>query len=95
VCSGLIHEVLHESFVRNFVANVGREDIFKLLTRNESLHNINNDNGVRVVNFATSKDLIIKSIMFPHRNIHIYTCTSPDGDTHIQVDRILTDIRSL
>jgi hypothetical protein len=30
-----------------------------------------NDNGVRVVNFATSKNLTVKSTMFPHCNIHI------------------------
>jgi phage-related protein len=55
-------------------AKVGREDIFKLTIGNESLHEISNDNEVRVVNFATSKNLIIKSTMFPHRNIHKYAC---------------------
>jgi len=34
-------------------AKVGREDIFKPTIRNKSLHKISNDNGVRVVNFAT------------------------------------------
>jgi exonuclease III len=36
---------------------VGREDIFKLTAGNESLQEISNDNGVRLVNFATSKSL--------------------------------------
>jgi hypothetical protein len=36
-------------------AKVGREDIFKPTIGNVSLHEISNDNGVRVVNFATSK----------------------------------------
>jgi hypothetical protein len=35
----------------DFSANVGREDIFKPTTENESLHEISNDNGVRVVKF--------------------------------------------
>jgi hypothetical protein len=35
-------------------AKVGREDIFKPTTGNESLHEISNDSGVRVVNFAIS-----------------------------------------
>jgi hypothetical protein len=74
-------------------AKVGREDIFKLTVRNESLHEISNDNGVRVVNFATSKNPIVRSTMFPQRNIHKYTWTSTDGNTHNQIELILTDRR--
>jgi hypothetical protein len=50
-------------------AKVGREDIFKPTIGNESIHEISNDNGVRVVNSAASKNLALKSTMFPHRNI--------------------------
>jgi exonuclease III len=57
----------------DFSAKVGREDIFKLTIGNESLHEISNDNGLRLVNFTTSKNLRVKSTMFPHRNIHKYT----------------------
>jgi exonuclease III len=39
----------------DFNAKVGREDIFKPTIGNESLHEISNDNGVRLVNYATSK----------------------------------------
>jgi len=41
---------------------------------------------------ATSKNLV-KSTMFPHRNIHKYTWTSPDGQTHNQIDHVLIDRR--
>jgi hypothetical protein len=44
----------------DFNAKVGRDNIFKPTIRNESLHEISNDNGVRVVNFATSKNLVVK-----------------------------------
>jgi hypothetical protein len=76
----------------DFNAKVGREDIFKPTIGNESLHEISNDNGVRLVNF-TFKNLRVKSTMFPHRNIHKYTWTSPDGKIHNQTDHILVDRR--
>jgi hypothetical protein len=70
----------------DFSAKVGREDIFKPTIGNESLHEISNDNGIRLVNFATSKNLRVKSMMFLHLNIHKYTLMSPDGKTHNQID---------
>jgi hypothetical protein len=56
--------------LEDFNAKVGREDVFKPIVRIDSLHESSNDNGVRIVNFATSKNLIVKSTMFSHRNIH-------------------------
>jgi exonuclease III len=76
----------------DFNAKVGREDIFKPIIGNESLHEASNDNGVRVVNFPTSKNLIVKST-FPHRDIHKHTWTSPDGVTHNPIDHVLIDKR--
>jgi len=69
------------------------QNIFKPTIRDESLHQDISDNGVRIVNFATSKNLVVKSTMFPHRDIHKYTWTSPDGKTHNQIDHILIDRR--
>jgi len=77
----------------DFNTKVGRENIFKLTIGNESLYQDSNNNGVKIVNFATSKNLVVKSTMFPHRNIHKYTWTSPDGKTHNQIDHILIDRR--
>ena len=56
-------------------AKVGRYNIFKPIIGQESLHQDSNDNRVRLVNFATSKNLVVKSTMFPHRNIHKHTWT--------------------
>jgi exonuclease III len=77
----------------DFNAKVGREDIFKPIIGNESIHETSNDNGVRVVNFATSKNLIVKSPTFPHRDIHKHTWTSPNGATHNEIDHVLIDKR--
>jgi hypothetical protein len=48
--------------------------------------------GVRVVKFATSKNLIVTSTMFPHRNIHKFTLTFP-VKTHNQIDQVVVDRR--
>jgi len=77
----------------DFNAKVGREIIFKPTIGNVSLHQKSNDNGVRIVSFATSKNLVVKSTMFPHPNIHKYTWTSPDWQTHNPIDHILIDRR--
>ena len=88
----------------DFNAKVGRGNIFNPTIRRGSLHQDTNDNGVRVANFATLKNLVVKSAMFLHRNFHKYTWTSPDGKTHNRIDHILTgrrqhsrilDVRSL
>jgi hypothetical protein len=70
----------------DFNMKVGRENIFKPKIGNESLHEI------RVINFATSKNLIAKSTMFPHHNIHKFMWTS-DGKTHNHIDHVLIDRR--
>jgi hypothetical protein len=72
----------------DFNAKVGREDIFKPIIGNESLPEASN-NRVRVVNFAISKNLIVKSTTFPHHDIHKHTWTSPDSVT--QPDRSCLD----
>jgi len=49
------------TFVRgNFNAKVWREDIFKPTFRNESLHEISIDAGVRFVKWATSKNAVVR-----------------------------------
>jgi len=40
---------------------VGEENIFKPTSGDGSLHHNSNDNGVRIENFATSKNLAVKA----------------------------------
>jgi hypothetical protein len=72
---------------------LGRGNIFKPTIGNERLHQDSNGNGVTIVNLATSKNLAVQSTIFPHRDIHKYTWTSPDGKTHNQIDNILINRR--
>jgi hypothetical protein len=43
---------------------VGREDIFKLTCGNQSFQETGNDIGVKVVNFATYRNLIDRNAIF-------------------------------
>jgi hypothetical protein len=79
--------------IGDFNTKVVREDIFKPTIEYESLHKISNDNGVRLVNFATSKNLRAKSTMFPQCNIHKYTWLSPHGKPRNQIYHFLVGRR--
>jgi len=50
---------------------VGHENVLKLAIENESVHQDSNDNVVKLVNFATSKNLVAMRMNL-HRNIHNY-----------------------
>jgi hypothetical protein len=54
----------------DFNAKVGMKDIFKPTIWNERPHEITNDNGVRVVNFATSKNLLSNALSLITTFIH-------------------------
>jgi hypothetical protein len=70
----------------HFSEEVGRGDVFKSAIGDESVHEINNDKGARVVNFAISENIIVKSKMFQYCNIHKYNGSSPYGKTHNKTD---------
>jgi hypothetical protein len=62
--------------IGDFSAKVRRENV-KPTLGNVSIQEMSDDNGVRVINFATSKNVIVNSTKY----IHKYTWTSPDGKT--------------
>ena len=49
-----------------------KENFFLSTIGYESIHPESNVNGIRLVNCATFKNLIVKSTKFPYRNIHKY-----------------------
>ena len=77
----------------DFNSKVGKEDFYKGTIGMHSLHNITNDNGLRLITFAASRSSVIRSTCFPHRRIHLQTWNSPDGVTKNQIDHVLCDIR--
>jgi hypothetical protein len=84
-----LYEELQRIFDIRFQVQSSQKDIFKPTIENANLHEISNDNEVRVVNFATFENLIVKRTMFPHPNNHKYAWASPDGENHNQIDVIL------
>jgi hypothetical protein len=77
--------------LREVNIKVGREDIFKPTIENGSSHDVSNENTVRVVNFATSKNL--SRVQWPHIATFINTLRPPLGDrkTQNQIDHFLID----
>jgi hypothetical protein len=80
--------------IRDFNAKIGKEEIYQDTVGRHNLHEKTNDNGQRVIYFAVSKDLVVSSTCFPHRDINKYTWTSPDGTTHNQIDHVLVERRN-
>ncbi|PNF41348.1 hypothetical protein B7P43_G16505 [Cryptotermes secundus] len=74
-------------------AKVGNEDVYRSDIGKHSLHNKSNDNGIKLINFASSRNMVISSTMFNHKDIHKQTWKSPDGNVFNQIDHILIDVR--
>jgi hypothetical protein len=70
-------------------AKVGKEMIHRGTTGAHSLHEESNDNGCKLIDFATSKNMVISSTCFPHKEIHKRTWASPDGIVFNQIYHIL------
>lgn len=77
----------------DFNAKCGREIQFSHTLGKESLHDISNWNGLRLISFATGKYMMISSTMFPHKKIYKGTRKSPDGVTINQIDLVLIQKR--
>lgn len=70
-------------------AKCGREPHYTPILGKESLHTISNGNGLRLIFFTASNNMVMRSTIFPHKNIHKATWRSPDGNTLNQIDNVL------
>jgi len=72
-------------------AKLGRENVFSQVVGRHTLHDISNENGEMVANYAISNDMFLASTNFQHKKIHIGTWTSPDHQTINQIDHIMVN----
>ena len=63
----------HVNILLDFNVKLSRDENYKPTIGNESIREGSKDSGVIAVNFTTPRNLVVKSTMFPHRNIHKYT----------------------
>ena len=61
---------------------------FQGILGQHSLHSATNDNGERLLELCMSHNLTIGSTMFPHKDIHKYTWTHPNGVVRNQIDHV-------
>jgi len=75
----------------DFNAKIGKEGVFEPKIGRESLHQISNDNGIRLITFAGSKNMWTSSTFFPHKRTHKQKWMSPNGTTKNQIDHLAMD----
>jgi len=76
----------------DFNAKVGKEDIYKPINGNESVHNETN-NGIKMIQFTISKCFNVRSTIFPHKDIHKETWYPADDRTANQTEHVLISDR--
>lgn len=94
-------EILYDSLpnwkpkivIGDFNAKIGKETMYRPTIGKESLHRETNENGSMLVTFASNKNMVVSSTMFPHKNIHKQTWMSPCGRIKNQIDYVLVDNR--
>jgi endonuclease/exonuclease/phosphatase family metal-dependent hydrolase len=74
-------------------AKIDQEEIYGPIIGKYSLHTLSSDNGIRLKDFACSKNVVVASTLFSHKDIHKMTWRSPDGQTYNQIDHLLIDAR--
>jgi len=86
------YDRLHGSVIKivlgDTIVTIGRELMYVPSAGIESVHEESNDNGQKIILFATSRSLVISSTTFPHKNIHKYSWKSPDGRNMKQIDHL-------
>jgi hypothetical protein len=71
-------------------AKMGKEKAYENVTGKHTLHDISNQSGEMVCNFAIENNLTVMSTQFQHKTIHKGSWILPDLTTVNQINHILT-----
>jgi hypothetical protein len=52
-------------------AKVGKEQVYRPVIGKHSLHKRSNDNGMKLINFASSRNMVVGSTMLEHKYMEI------------------------
>ena len=77
----------------DFNAKVRQEGIFGPTVGQFSLHTTTSPNGLRLIDFAAARNMVVCSTRFQHLDIHKATWLSPDRSIRNQIDHVVIDGR--
>ncbi|XP_050339410.1 craniofacial development protein 2-like [Bactrocera neohumeralis] len=77
----------------DFNARVGKEGVFGTTVGKFSLHDETFPNGLRLIDFAGARNMVICSTKFQRKKIHQATWLFPDRKTNNQIDHVVIDGR--
>jgi hypothetical protein len=70
-------------------AQIGKEAIYCPTIGKEAFHQESNENGKRLIHFAASRNMVIGSTLFQHKEIHKMTWRSPDMRYFSQIGHLI------
>jgi len=73
----------------DFNAKIGKEDMYRPTIGPNSLHDVSNDNGTRLINLCLAKGFTLSSTYFPRKDMHKQTWIAPNGITKNQIDHVM------
>lgn len=75
----------------DFNEKLGKEEKYKPTIGKFSKHDITNDNGRRLIEFALDQNFRIMSTYFDHKEVHKQTWVARNGRTINQIDQIAAE----
>lgn len=72
-------------------AKIGKEDMWKIVADKHSLHEVTNDNGVRLLSFCEIAKPNVASTVSSQKHVHKGTWVAPNGVVKNQMDHFLVD----